>query len=134
MSQFKRTYDSLCLPSNIARPLVDLRVISPQNSERIRAWNDQIPWSKVAVCIHEIFSEKAHQYPGRMALSAHDGEMTYHELETISTRLAGIIMSRGIRPGAVILIFMEKSLWVPVAQIAIMISGCAAVVLDVTFP
>ncbi|KAG8410844.1 putative NRPS-like protein biosynthetic cluster [Metarhizium acridum] len=60
--------------------------------------------------------------------------MTYRELDDLSTRLANGIICQGIRTGSIIVVLIEKSLWVPVAQIAVMKCGCASTVLDAGLP
>ncbi|KAL5360425.1 hypothetical protein BJX96DRAFT_175281 [Aspergillus floccosus] len=135
--QLMRQYESLlhevCLPESTGRPLVDLKVISVQDLKQIWIWNARLPPS-IDVCIHEAFMKRAQQHPSLMAVSAHDGDLTYRELDDLSTRLAQLLIQDGIQPNSTILILIEKSQWVPVAQLAVMKSGCASTVLDASLP
>ncbi|KAI9835253.1 MAG: hypothetical protein M1819_002397 [Sarea resinae] len=134
LRQYEYIVREICLPDNIEKPLVDLKAISDQDLEQIWAWNARVPPSVDEVCIYEAFINRARQHPGRLALSAHDGELTYRELDELSTRLANALLQRGVQPSSTIIVFIEKSMWVPVAQIAIMKCGCASTVLDASLP
>lgn len=73
--------------------------------------------------------ERVRRHPALLAVSAHDGELTYRDLDDLSTRLANAIIQQGVQPHSIIMILIEKSMWVPVAQIAVMKCGCASTVL-----
>lgn len=134
VSQYEYIVREICLPGSIETTLIDLKAVSVQDLKQIWAWNAQVPQSVDNVCIHEAFMERAQQHPDLLALSAHDGELTYRELDDLSTRLANGIIRQGVQLGSIIIVFIERSMWVPVAQIAIMKCGCASTVLDVTLP
>lgn len=138
LSHLSRQYEYILReassPCHAEKPLIDLKAITTLDLEQIWGWNHQAPKSTNDLCIHDIFMKRAAQHPDRPAVAAHDGTMTYRELDHLSTRLAGSILQQGIEPGSKILVFSEKSLWVPVAQLAIMKCACVSTVLDVTVP
>ena len=78
--------------------------------------------------------ERAKRHPELLAVSAHDGNLTYRELDELSTRLANLLIQQCIQPSSTIIVFIEKSMWVPVAQVAIMKAGCVSTVLDASLP
>ncbi|OQE26099.1 hypothetical protein PENFLA_c007G00417 [Penicillium flavigenum] len=129
LDQYEYIVREICSPDNIEKPLVDLKAVSIQDLTQIWAWNARVP-PRVNVCIHEIFMERARRHPDLLAISAHDGELTYRDLDYLSTRLANAIIQQGIQPHSIVMILIEKSMWVPVAQIAVMKCGCASTVLD----
>lgn len=134
IQQYEDTVCKIRSPGTLDTPLADMRTASFEDLRQIWAWNTHVPRATQNVCVHELFMERARQHPALPAVSAHDGELTYGELDDLSTRLAYRIISGGIRPGSIILVLIEKSMWVPVAQLAIMKSGCASTVLDASLP
>lgn len=138
LSHLSRQYEyilrEVSSPLHADKPLIDLKAVTTLDLQQIWDWNSSVPRSTNDVCIHDIFMRRAAQHPERPAIAAHDGSMTYRELDHLSSRLAGAILQQGTEPGSKILVFSEKSLWVPVAQLAIMKCGCVSTVLDVTVP
>ncbi|KAI9930841.1 Non-ribosomal peptide synthetase [Aspergillus wentii] len=133
LRQYEYIAREICLSENTEKPLVDLKAISVQDLKQIWTWNARVPQS-VNVCIHEAFMERARQHPDLLAVSAHDGQLTYRELDDLSTRLANVLIIQGVQPQSIILILIEKSMWVPVAQMAVMKCGCVSTVLDASLP
>ncbi|KAF3900220.1 hypothetical protein GY631_0170 [Trichophyton interdigitale] len=133
LQQFKYILREISLLNFAERPLTDLRAISVPELRQVWSWNAHVPQS-VNVCVHDIFVERAKRHPDRLAVSAHDGELTYETLDTLSTQLARILIHRGLRPDSIVIIYIEKSKWVPVAQLAVMKCGCASTVLDASLP
>lgn len=112
-----------------------IQTISEQDLIDAWTWNAVVP-EAVDVCVHDIFAESVQRRPGAPAICAWDGELTYQELDTLSTTLANHLVSRGIQPSArtIIPICIEKSVWTPVAQLAVMKAGAASVLLDPSHP
>ncbi|KAF7557585.1 hypothetical protein G7Z17_g620 [Cylindrodendrum hubeiense] len=135
---FDRQYEyivrEICSTGGAEKPLMNLKAISIQDLDQIWSWNAQVPQSVDDVCIHEAFMERAQRHPDNMAISAHDGELTYGKLDELSTQLANLLIQEGIQHSSTIIVFLEKSMWVPVAQLAIMKCGCASTVLDASLP
>lgn len=134
LSQYEYIVNELSAPDGPEKPLVDLKAISFQDLKQIWTWNAEVPKGADDVCIHEAFMQRAIRHPERLAVSAHDGELNYRQLDDLSTRLANVLIQKGVQPSSIVLVFIEKSMWVPVAQLAIMKSGCASTVLDASLP
>lgn len=134
LNQFEYIVNELSAPEGTEKPLVDLKAISFQDLKQIWTWNAEVPNGVTDVCIHEAFMERAIRHPERLAVSAHDGQLNYRQLDDLSTRLANFLIQKGVQPSSIVLVFIEKSMWVPVAQLAIMKSGCASTVLDASLP
>lgn len=132
--QFEYIIRKLCSTNGLDGPLVDLKAITMSDLEQIWSWNACVPPVADQACIHEIFMARARRHPHLLAISAHDGEMTYGELDGLSTRLAALLCRQGVQPQQTIIILIEKSKYVPLAQIAVMKTGCASVLLDASLP
>jgi hypothetical protein len=134
IAQYEYIIRQLCSPEGCEKMLIDLKAIPIEDLNQIWAWNAQVPQAVEGICIHRWFMERATRHPDLPAVAAHDGQLTYRELNDLSTRLAQALIQRGIKPRSTIIIFIEKSMWVPVAQLAVMKCGCASAVFDVSLP
>lgn len=132
--QFDQALRWLVDPAHLQRNSTDIETISPQDLASIWDWNRAVPDS-VDLLVHDIFARVVQSQPKAPAISAWDGDLTYRELDDLSTRLAFHLMSvRGVGPGAIVPIYIEKSRWTPVAQLGVMKTGAASVLLDSTQP
>jgi amino acid adenylation domain-containing protein/non-ribosomal peptide synthase protein (TIGR01720 family) len=132
--QFEYILNEICSTDGLDKLLIDLKAITLPDLEQIWTWNAHLPKSNDDLCIHEIFMERARRHPDLLAISAHDGELTYRELDDLSTRLAHLLLRDELELGSNIVVFIEKSFWVPVAQLAIMKAGSVSTVLDASLP
>ena len=106
---------------------------SPQDELQVQHWNASRP-TAVECCVHELFEKEVISHPEAPAVSAWDGELTYQELDALSSRLAAHLVSLGARPGSLVLICLDKSLWVIVAMLGVLKAGAAYVPLDPKVP
>ncbi|CAG8406371.1 unnamed protein product [Penicillium salamii] len=111
----------------------NLQIISPQDVEEIWSWNCEIS-PMLQGCVHDLISKRAQQAPASEAICAWDGNMIYQDLDKLSTRLAYQLISTGVQPGMILPLCFEKSVWMPVAVLAVMKAGAASVALDITQP
>ncbi|KAM7185078.1 Nonribosomal peptide synthase [Naviculisporaceae sp. PSN 640] len=118
-----------CCADMTAAKIRDLDAMTNQDLRQVWTWNAKAP-EEVAGCVHHVLSRSVARYPNKTAICAWDGELTYAEWDKLSTRLAHHMIQRGIGPGDVVPLIFEKSMWVPVAQFAVMKAGAASVVVD----
>lgn len=107
----------------------DIDAVTVEDLRQVWKWNATVP-ERVEACVHDVLSEAVSRYPDRPAICAWDGELTYAEWDTISTGLAHGLIQLGVRPGDLIPMTFEKSMWVPVCQFAVMKAGAASTVID----
>ncbi|OKL58745.1 hypothetical protein UA08_06299 [Talaromyces atroroseus] len=110
-----------------------LDVASEQDLSQIWDWN-ATPAEAVDAFIHELIAQNAQQYPEKMAVIAHDGQMTYRELDQYSNNLAAQLIARGIGLNTFVPLCFEKSVLVPAAMLAVVKTGAAFWVMDVSYP
>lgn len=131
--QYETTLHRLSsLSKEKGRPASDFQVANMQDLCKLWNWNAVVPL-KVESLIHDRFALVVQRQPSLLAVSAHDGELTYSELAELSTKLALRLVSYGVQ-NSIVPVHIEKSVWVPVAQMAIMKAGAAAVLLDTSLP
>ncbi|KAI3318464.1 acetyl-CoA synthetase-like protein [Xylariaceae sp. AK1471] len=133
-TQYEYIIRQMCSSEGGEKILIDLKAIPIHDLNQVWVWNAQVPQAVEGICIHRSFMDRAARHPDLPAIAAHDGQLTYRELNELSTRLAQTLMQRGIKPKSTIIIFIEKSMWVPVAQLAVMKCGCASAMFDVSLP
>jgi amino acid adenylation domain-containing protein len=119
------------LPSQAV--LHELDKASDYDLAKIWNWN-ATPSDTVDEFIHDLISRKARQTPDSLAVIGHDGKFTYQQLDGYSTHLASRLSSRGIGLGSIVPLCFEKSAIVPIAMLAVIKTGAAFTVMDVTYP
>lgn len=115
------------------RPVRDLCDISPEDRAQIERWNSEPPQT-TETCIHDAISAAGNKKPDATAVFSWDGEWTYAELETVSSRLARHIQSFDTLPGETILLCFEKSKWMVAAMLAVLKSGRVFSLVDPSLP
>lgn len=113
--------------------LADVQVLAPEDAEQIWKWNAVVP-ARVERCVHKLIEEKAQAYPNAPAVCAWDGELTYSELDGLATKLALSLSELGVKPGVLVPLCFEKSMWTTVAIMGTIKAGGAFVLLDLSLP
>ena len=118
-----------------SKVLGDLELLSTEDQHRLWQWNMNVPLS-VERCVHELIEEQIRLWPEALAIQAWDGDLTYKELDRLSSRLAYRLIqpALGIAPGAVVPLCFEKSKWTTVALLAVLKAGAAFHMLDPAYP
>ncbi|EFQ88192.1 hypothetical protein PTT_16039 [Pyrenophora teres f. teres 0-1] len=115
------------------KKVADIDTITPQDRRQLWAWNQDVP-PAIERCVHELFAEQARARPGAPAICAWDGELTYGELDALSSKLAGHLIQLGVKPEDIVPLCFEKSVWTVVAMLAVLKAGGAFVPLDPDHP
>jgi amino acid adenylation domain-containing protein len=84
--------------------------------------------------IHALFEEQAARTPQAVAAVYGDRQITYHELNDRANHLAGYLVGRGVRPDALVGLFVERSIEMIVGMLGILKAGGAYVPLDTAYP
>lgn len=113
----------------------DIQTISEEDLTDIWTWNTDLP-QDVEACVHHQFIKTATKQLGAPAVCAWDGDFTYEELDTLSTRVASHLLTLGLGPGtgAIVPLCFEKSKWTVVGMLAVMKAGAASVAMDPSYP
>lgn len=116
-------------------PLENLRVLPPETQKMlVQTWNDTGREYPRERGVHEIITEIAGQFPGKVAVRCGDGALTYMQLEEEATRLAARLKAIGVTPGRLVGLCVERSLDMVVGMVGILKSGAAYVPMDPAFP
>jgi amino acid adenylation domain-containing protein len=85
-------------------------------------------------CIHELFEAQAERTPDAIAITFEKQSLTYAQLNVRANQLAHFLRKRGAGPEVLVAMYMDRSLDMVVAILAIVKAGAAYVPLDSTYP
>ena len=88
----------------------------------------------MTVCLHTLFEEQAELHPDLPALKFLDKEISYKELNERSTQLANHLLSKGVKTGDNVCIFIKRSFEMMIGILGILKSGAAYVPIDPKTP
>lgn len=126
-AQFESILRQIC--DHGTRRVGDVDAISPQDISQLWTWNAVVE-PKVNECVHQMIATTACRDPQAAAICAWDGDLSYGDLEHLSSCLAAHLLSLGAGPGSIIPLCFSKSMWMPVAALAVFKTGAAAVSMD----
>ncbi|MBI5914993.1 MAG: amino acid adenylation domain-containing protein, partial [Bacteroidetes bacterium] len=81
-------------------------------------------------CLHELFEEQVEKTPDKIAVVFENQTLSYRELNERANALAGILIEKGMKPGAFVGLCLERSAEVLVSIYAILKAGGAYVPVD----
>ena len=123
------------LVSSPSQIIDNINPLSDFDKAQINSWHQQLlETPAVEECVHEAFAKRVKIQPDALAITSWDGELTYSELDDLSTRLAHYLISVGIEPETIIPLSFEKSTWVVVSILAVLKAGGSCVTLDILLP
>ncbi|KAJ0167982.1 Nonribosomal peptide synthetase 8 [Colletotrichum tanaceti] len=111
-------------------PVRELGLATDLDRIQLEAWNPARPETKHQ-CIHDAIAETSRRQPRRPAICSWDGDLSYADLDSLSTGLAVRLRSLGAGRGEIVVLCFEKSLWAVVAMLAVAKSGAAFVHIDI---
>ncbi|KJX93932.1 non-ribosomal peptide synthetase like protein [Zymoseptoria brevis] len=132
--QFEAILRQLCSKADRNRSIASISTLSSSDLKDIQTWNTHVP-KQVPKLVHDLLSQTAQQDPDAIAIHAWDGDLTYGQLDDLSTRAAQALTSLvAVQPNDIIPISSEKSFWTSVAVLTVMKAGAASLTLDVSQP
>lgn len=102
-----------------------------EDLQRTQTANSSVP-VPINELVHELIFKDI--IPTDPAICAHDGGLTYGELDRLSTILSRKLIELGTGPEKIVPLCFEKSMWMPVAMLAVMKAGGASMAMDVSQP
>ncbi|KAH7406364.1 putative nonribosomal peptide synthase [Phaeosphaeria sp. MPI-PUGE-AT-0046c] len=133
LSQLEHITKQLLAATTDGRTLQELDFICDLDRRDLQRWNHQPP-STVVSTVHELFRQKVLQIPESQAVESWDGALTYSELEKLSSHLSLQLLEEGVKLGDCIPLCFEKSVWIVVAILGVLKSGCSFLLMDVSHP
>ena len=96
-------------------------------------WNRKVPRAADTL-VHCIIEAQATQHPESCAVCSWDGDLTYKELDALSSRLGDFLVTQGVYPEVIVPLCFEKSMWTIVGLLAVLKAGGAFLLLDMSLP
>ncbi|KAF9884295.1 hypothetical protein FE257_001925 [Aspergillus nanangensis] len=106
---------------------------SPADWDQLTLWNQRLPQS-VDCCLHHIALQASQTNPCSLAVSAWDGDLDYATLASLSSQLAHVLQTKGVRTGHIVPVCFEKSKWAIVAMLGVLSAGAAVTAIDPKHP
>ncbi|MFE1200054.1 AMP-binding protein, partial [Streptomyces olivaceoviridis] len=103
-------------------------------SKQLHEWNEtefDFPHER---CVHELIHEQSVKTPDAVAVTCEGESLTYRELNSRANQLAHHLQTANVARGALVGIFMERSLELMVAILGTLKAGAAYVPLDPDWP
>ncbi|WP_434524334.1 amino acid adenylation domain-containing protein [Photorhabdus asymbiotica] len=116
-------------------PVCALNIL-PETEQRLllETWNATEALYPEQLCIHQLFEQQAAKTPQATALIAGDKTLSYAELNVSANRLARQLIEQGVCPDEHVVILLQRSVELVVAQLAILKVGAVYVPIDPSVP
>ncbi|PLB47171.1 acetyl-CoA synthetase-like protein, partial [Aspergillus steynii IBT 23096] len=131
--QFEEVLRQICEEDASEKLVKSVEAASHQDLAQIWRWNETVPPS-LEGCVYELITQRVKEQPDRPAICAWDGQLTYGELDGLSSKVARFLLSLGAGPNVIIPICFEKSMWTPVAMLAAIKTGSTSAAVDPSQP
>lgn len=122
--QFEQALAQLCSMADDSTKIYDLDLASTLDKARFFDWN-AVHHRPVKTSVLELLRRQIRQDPRALAIDAWDGALTYEALDQVSDIFAAELVHLGVRPNTLVGHCFEKSMWAPVALVAIVKAGGA---------
>ncbi|HYW19654.1 MAG TPA: amino acid adenylation domain-containing protein [Nodularia sp. (in: cyanobacteria)] len=122
----------------VANPLQHLGELplltTGERYQLLKQWNNtQVDYPQEQ-CIHQLFEEQVEKNPDAVAVVFENHQLTYRELNTKANQLAHYLQRLGVKSEALVGIYVERSLDMIIAILAVLKVGGAYIPLDPAFP
>ena len=131
LQQFEHVIKQFC--ESPQRALGQSELLNPQDLHDITNWNGDLPKGVNAIIQDQIAEQIAHR-PDAPAICAWDGNLTFRDLDKLSTALAHHLLALGVAPEVKVGLCFDKSKWNIVSMFAILKAGGTCVQLLPTYP
>ncbi|MFB2896611.1 amino acid adenylation domain-containing protein, partial [Aerosakkonemataceae cyanobacterium BLCC-F50] len=105
-----------------------------QRRQLLVEWNDTDADYPQDLCLHQLFEAQVKLNPDAIAVAFNNQQLTYQELNTKANKLAYNLQSIGVKPESFVGIYLERSLSMIIALLAVLKAGGAYVPLDPDYP
>ncbi len=132
LSHFRRLLDHVAMDSSTR--ISELPLLAPEDHSRIvEEWNATgTPYPDK--CVHELLEDQVNRTPEALALKFGDRDLSYLELNQRANRIARYLRRRGVKPGDLVGIAMERSPEMAAAWLGVLKAGAAYLPLDPAYP
>ncbi|RFN44961.1 destruxin synthetase [Fusarium flagelliforme] len=84
--------------------------------------------------VHDIIHQRAQDHPDVPAIFAWDSELSYTQLDQLTSRISKHLSSFGLEPDTLVPLCFEKSMWTAVAALPVLKAGAGFALLEPNLP
>ncbi|KKZ65790.1 hypothetical protein EMCG_01175 [[Emmonsia] crescens] len=111
----------------------EVNMCSPHDRQHITQLTSHVSDSNER-CLHDMALEHSRTNPDAMAVVSWDGDLSYGELDDLTSRLSHRLVELGVGPEVFVLSCFKKSTWAIVSRLAILRAGGAYISIDAADP
>ena len=134
IKELMQCYANVLRSMLIVERLSDIELLNADQIQRLDSFNDtDVPYDDTQTIV-SLFRRQAVVTPDAVAVVYKDRQYSYKEVDELSDRLSGYIVSRGLGQEDVVSILIPRCEWMAIASIGVLKAGCAYQPLDPTYP
>jgi microcystin synthetase protein McyB len=123
------------ISTNPERRIAELPILTEQERHQVLVdWNDTTTDYPRDKCIQQLFEEQVDRTPEAVAVVDGDRQLTYQDLNRRGNQVAHYLRSLGVKPDALVGIYMKRSWEMMVGLLGIIKAGAAYLPLDADYP
>jgi amino acid adenylation domain-containing protein len=137
MQAFTENFQHLidCVIAHPQQAVGTLDFVSARDKhQQLHEWNKTGRPRDTQGLIAGLFETQAIKTPDAIAVRYKNRQLSYQKLNEQANQLAHFLIAKGIQPGTLLGVFLERSLQLPVTLLAILKAGAVYVPLDLSFP
>ena len=121
--------------ANPDQPIGELPLLTAAEKHQLLIeWNDTKTEYPKDKCIHEIFEAQVEKSPDAIAVVFEDQQLTYRDLNHKANQLAYYLIGEGVQPETTVGIYLDRSIELAVALLAVLKAGGVYVPIDPSYP
>ncbi len=123
------------IAANPDRAICELPLMSEaERDQLLKRWNNTETAYREALFVHQMFQRQAELNPDAVALIFDNQQMSYGDLNRKANRLAHFLRREGVGPESIVAVYLDRSMELVVALIAVLKAGAAYVPIDTGYP
>ena len=134
IAQYLESYEAVVEGFLTQKYLRDVNIATASQVEVLDTFNQNDVDYDDTQTIVSLFRRQAKETPDNIAVVYKDRKYTYCEVDEISDRIAGYIVSKGLGLEDVVSVLIPRCEWMAIASLGVLKAGCAYQPLDPTYP
>ncbi|HYP27952.1 MAG TPA: amino acid adenylation domain-containing protein, partial [Blastocatellia bacterium] len=123
------------IAANPDRAIRELPLMSEaERDQLLKGWSNTETAYREAIFVHQMFQRQAELNPDAVALVFDDRQMSYGDLNRKANRLAHFLRGEGVGPESIVAVYLDRSMELVVALIAVLKAGAAYVPIEAGCP
>ena len=134
INQFMESYEAVVEGFLAEEYLRNIDIATKKQVETLDSFNNtDRPYDDTQTVV-SLFRRQAKATPDAEAVVFKDHRYTYAEVDDMSDRIAGYLMSKGLGVGDAVSVIIPRCEWMAIASLGILKAGCAYQPLDPSYP